>query len=101
MKYKRFIKLMGFIRDNTFEKGDVEGVMDLTEIEDMLNELYEENKKLKEDKKILDYIKKRHNCSNCVKVLESNKTMKKYYYCLKHYKKVTENDICENYKYWR
>lgn len=72
-----------------------------SEVVDLLNKLYEENKKLKEDKKILDYIKKRHNCSNCVKALESNKTMKKYYYCLKHYKEVTENDICENYKYWR
>lgn len=29
---------MGFIQDNTCERGDVEGVMDLTEIEDTLNE---------------------------------------------------------------
>ena len=49
MKYKRFVKLMGFIRDNTFEKGDVEGVMDLTEIEDVLNELYEDNKQKLEE----------------------------------------------------
>ena len=34
---KRFRKVMGFIQDNTCEGGDVEGVMDLTEIEDMLN----------------------------------------------------------------
>ena len=102
MKYKRFRKLQGYMSDNNrkYDNGDVYA-MDFTEVEDILNELYEENKKLKEDKKILDYIKKRHNCSNCVKALESNKTMKKYYYCLKHYKKVTENEICEDYKYWR
>lgn len=38
MSEKRFRKLMGFIQDNTCEKGDVDGVMDLSEIEDMLNE---------------------------------------------------------------
>lgn len=48
MTEKRFRKLMGYIRDNTFEAGDVEGVMDLSEIEDMLNQLTEENKQLKE-----------------------------------------------------
>lgn len=101
MSEKRFSKLSSSIDyfdvwDSVEEKGYT-----VDEVVDLLNKLYEENKKLKEDKKILDYIKKRHNCSNCVKALESNKTMKKYYYCLKHYKEVTENDICENYKYWR
>ena len=38
---------MGFIQDNTCECGDVEGVMDLTEIEDMLNRLNDENKELR------------------------------------------------------
>lgn len=38
MSEKRFKKVMGFIQDNTCERGDVEGVMDLTEIEDTLNE---------------------------------------------------------------
>ena len=42
MNKKRFRKVMGFIKDNTCEKGDVEGLMDLTEIEDMLNELVED-----------------------------------------------------------
>lgn len=46
---KRFRKLMGFIKDNTCEKGDVDGVMDLSEIEDMLNELAEENEQLKNE----------------------------------------------------
>lgn len=44
---KRFRKVMGFIQDNTCEGGDVEGVMDLTEIEDMLNSLNDENKELR------------------------------------------------------
>ena len=48
MSEKRFRKVMGFIKDNTCEKGDVDGVMDLSEIEDMLNELYEENEQLRE-----------------------------------------------------
>ena len=47
MTEKRFRKLMGFIQDNTCEGSDVEGVMDLSEIEDMLNELSEENEQLK------------------------------------------------------
>ena len=38
MSGKRFRKVMGFIQDNTCEKGDMDGVMDLAEIEDMLNE---------------------------------------------------------------
>ena len=38
MSKKRFRKLWGFIRDTTLEGGDVEGLMNLTEIEDMLNE---------------------------------------------------------------
>ena len=37
MSKKRFRKVMGFIQDNTCEKGDVKGLMDLTEIEDLLN----------------------------------------------------------------
>lgn len=53
MTEKRFRKVMGFIQDNTCERGDVEGVMDLTEIEDMLNELYEENEELRKDKERL------------------------------------------------
>ena len=44
---KRFRKLMGFIQDNTCEGDDVDGVMDLTEIEDMLNKLNDENEQLK------------------------------------------------------
>lgn len=44
---KRFRKVMGFIQDNACEGGDVGGVMDLTEIEDKLNELNDENKELK------------------------------------------------------
>lgn len=40
---------MGFIQDNTCKGGDVEGVMDLTEIEDMLNELVEENEQLRKE----------------------------------------------------
>lgn len=46
-KKKRFRKLMGFIQDNTCESGDLEGVMDLSEIEDMLNKLNDENYKIK------------------------------------------------------
>lgn len=38
---------MGYIRDNAFEGDDMEGVMDLSEIEDMLNKLFEENGQLK------------------------------------------------------
>ena len=38
---------MGFIQDNTCEGDDVDGVMDLTEIEDMLNKLNDENEQLK------------------------------------------------------
>ena len=48
MTEKRFRKVMGFIQDNTCEGGDVEGVMDLTEIKDMLNELYKENEQLEQ-----------------------------------------------------
>lgn len=44
---KRFRKVMGFIQDTTCEGGDVEGVMDLTEIEDMLNSLNDEKKELR------------------------------------------------------
>lgn len=44
---KRFRKVMGFIQDNACEGGDVEGVMDLTEIEDMLNSLNDENQHIK------------------------------------------------------
>ena len=71
MKYKRFRKLMGFIRDNTFEKGDVEGVMDLTEIEDALNELYEENEQLKEE---IDELKQKEEVLNKIwrSYLENN-----------------------------
>ena len=46
MSDERFRKVMGFIQDKTCEGGDMEGVMDLAEIEDMLNELYEENEQL-------------------------------------------------------
>lgn len=49
MSEKRFRKAMGFIQDNTCEGGDINGMMDLAEIEDMLNELYEENEQLKEE----------------------------------------------------
>lgn len=52
---KRFRKLMGYIQDNTCEGGDVEGVMDLSEIEDMLNGLAEENEQLKETNKKLQW----------------------------------------------
>lgn len=38
MNEKRFRKVMGFIQDNTCEKGDVDGLMDLADTEDMLNE---------------------------------------------------------------
>ena len=44
---KRFRKVMGFIQDTTCEGGDVEGVMDLTEIEGMLNSLNDEKKELR------------------------------------------------------
>lgn len=46
---KRFRKMMGFIfiQDTTCEGGDVEGVMDLTDIEDMLNRLNDDNEQLK------------------------------------------------------
>ena len=46
---------MGYIRDDTFEGGDVEGVMDLSEIEDMLNRLAEENEQLKETNERLQW----------------------------------------------
>lgn len=49
MSEKRFKKAMGFIQDNTCEGGDINGMMDLAEIEDMLNELYEENEQLREE----------------------------------------------------
>ena len=39
---KRFRKVMGFIQDNKCENGDMDGVMDLTEIENMLNQLNNE-----------------------------------------------------------
>lgn len=58
-----------------------------------IRELEKENKELKENKKILDSIKKRHNCSNCVSTIKN--------YCLKHYKEISEDEICENYRYWR
>lgn len=48
MTEKRFRKLQGYMADNNrkYDNGDVYA-MDFTEVEDMLNELYEENKKLK------------------------------------------------------
>lgn len=69
----------------------------LNELSTENRQLKEENDKLKKNKKILDFIKKRHNCSNCVKTIENNN----YCYCLKHYKEVTEDGICEDYKYWK
>lgn len=38
MNEKQFRKVMGFIQDTTYERGDVIGMMDLTEIEYLLNE---------------------------------------------------------------
>ena len=45
---KRFRKLQGYMADNNrkYDNGDVYA-MDFTEVEDMLNELYEENKQLR------------------------------------------------------
>lgn len=69
---KRFKKLMGFIQDNTCERGDVKGVMDLTEIEDMLNELFEENKRLQ--KKLSDCEKFRYSVfKGMEKIIEEKK----------------------------
>ena len=73
MNEKQFRKVMGFIQDTTYERGDVIGMMDLTEIEYLLNEqqaiirkdeisietmmsnmekLEKENKQLKQEHKI-------------------------------------------------
>lgn len=54
MNEKRFRKLQGFMADNNrnHDNGDVYA-MDFTEVEDMLNELYEENKQLKEEYDVL------------------------------------------------
>lgn len=38
MNEKQFRKVMGFIQDTTYERGDVIGMMDLTEIEYLLND---------------------------------------------------------------
>lgn len=67
MTEKRFRKVMGFIQDNTCEGGDVEGVMDLTEIEDRLNALYEENEQLKQKIKHCVYVDvdNANGCMNC------------------------------------
>ena len=67
MTEKRFRKVMGFIQDNTYEGGDENGVMDLTEIEDMLNELSEENEQLRQKIKHCVYvdIDNENGCMNC------------------------------------
>lgn len=56
MNEKRFRKLQGYMADNNrnYNNGDVYA-MDFTEVEDMLNELYEENKQLR--KQIQNYEK--------------------------------------------
>ena len=46
MTEKRFRKVQGFIFDNL---GDGDKVLDLTEIEDMMNALHEENEQLKKE----------------------------------------------------
>ena len=56
---KRFRKVRGFIQDNTCEGGDVNGVMDLTEIEGMLNSLNDEKEHWKYNciKRVSEYSK--------------------------------------------
>lgn len=72
---KRFRKVMGFIQDNTCEGGDVEGVMDLTEIEDMLNSLNDE--KLKNECMLKRKSRKITDLANFnVELMEENKQLK-------------------------
>ena len=46
MEFKRFRKVQGFILDNN---GDPYDLLDLSEIEELLNEINEENQKLKDE----------------------------------------------------
>lgn len=50
MSEKRFIKVLGFIQDTTGEYGDVVGLMDLSEIEEVMNKLCEENCQLEKER---------------------------------------------------
>lgn len=92
MSEKRFRKAMGFIQDNTCKRGDIEGVMDLAEIEDMLNELYEENEQLREELSECEKLrysafkrreKRIENKNNCALNKDAKYPCKAYDECLK------------------
>ena len=68
MSEKRFRKLQGYMADNNrkYDNGNVYA-MDFTEVEDMLNALYEENKELRQKIKHCVYVDvdNANGCMNC------------------------------------
>lgn len=101
MVEKRFRKVLGFIQDNTCEGGDLDGLMDLTEIEDMLNELSEENNKLKETNRQLREINKEigddlYNCRLNKNII--SKKLKLWQDTLAEYDIYTIKDFAESFE---
>lgn len=83
MNEKQFRKVMGFIQDTTYERGDVIGMMDLTEIEYLLNEQQSIIRK--------DEISIETMMSNMEKLEEENKQLKQEH-------KVVIDEMITNYK---